>query len=85
LTFHVNYKNVGHSTALNIEMVPELYLEKMHDNVQVSVQAEEERFCAVAPKGPHADWLEKGTLFPDEVFFCAVFSCAQSLSADKAD
>lgn len=46
LNFEVHGRNVGHSTALSVKVIPELYLAQWKDGYSGKVKEEEARFCA---------------------------------------
>lgn len=67
LRFTVDYKNVGHSTAVNIKIIPELYLMGLaHYSDNEAAEAEENRFCNLPIKYDQAHMNGKPALFPDE-------------------
>jgi hypothetical protein len=50
LNFDLRGKNVGFSTALNVKVIPELFLARWENGYSTRVAAEEKRFCELREK-----------------------------------
>ena len=50
LNFEMRGKNVGFSTALNVKVIPELFLARWENGYSTKVAAEEKRFCELREK-----------------------------------
>jgi hypothetical protein len=68
LNYAVHAKNVGHSAALDIQVIPELYLAKWHDGYAREVENEEKRFCDLAMKDKTTIAKGGAVIFPDEPY-----------------
>jgi hypothetical protein len=68
LNYEVHGKNVGHSTALNIQTATELYLPQWKNGYSNEVQAEEKRFCESYFKGKTTVSNGGPALYPDEPY-----------------
>ena len=63
--FDMAYKNVGHSAAENIKIATEVYLVGVkHYSDNVTVEAEEKRFCSIPIEGSQSETSGKSVLFP---------------------
>jgi hypothetical protein len=65
--FNVEYKNVGHSTALSIKLAQEIYLmDVRHYSDNTAVEAEQKRFCNSPIEDYHIETSGKSILSPGQ-------------------
>jgi len=65
VAFSIDYRNVGHSPAVDLTVVPKLYLMKLTDTDQ-TIEPEEKAVCSAVFDNSNFDWWRRPVLFPEE-------------------